>query len=325
MNLNKSYLSSIEAQREAVSADDLARIGSFMRKTPDADALYTFPVVLCDNEIDRDLERFETSALETIAALFVGKTGLFDHSMQSRDQTARIYKTACVCDPTRTTGTGEPYTYVRAMAYMPRIDKNRALIEEIDCGIKKEVSIGCAVAQTRCSVCGADLRKNPCVHRKGEVYDGQVCHHVLCAPTDAYEWSFVAVPAQRAAGVTKSFHPKEDPMQDILKTIRSADDTITLTSDQLRTLRRQIDTLESDAVLGKAYRDDLMRETVRLGLAAMPDLDGDSLGSICQKLSAEELRTLRKSLETLASRRLPMKPQLQVSSAASETDSAFKI
>ena len=322
--MNKSYLSAPEPAA-VVTTDDLARIGAYMRKTPDAEALYTFPVVLCDNEIDRDLERFDKSALETLASLFVGKTGLFDHSMQSRDQTARIYKASCVTDPARRTQAGEPYVFVRAMAYMPRIDKNSALIEEIDSGIKKEVSIGCAVSEIRCSVCGADVRKSPCQHRKGEVYDGNVCHHVLCTPTDAYEWSFVAVPAQRAAGVTKSFHPKEEPMQDILKTIRQSDEALTLTPDQLLTLRHRIDALESDAVLGKAYRDDLMRETVRLGLAAMPDLDGSSLDSICKKLSVEELRTLAKSFETLASRRLPMKPQLLSDAAPAEPDSAFKI
>ncbi len=323
--MNKSYLSVPSGAAEALTEDDLSRIGMYMRKTPDAAALYTFPVVLCDNEIDRDLERFDTSALDTIASLFVGKTGLFDHSMQSRDQTARIYKAECVVDPARRAQTGEPYAYVRAMAYMPRIDKNRALIEEIDSGIKKEVSIGCAVSEIRCSVCGADVRKSPCVHRKGEVYDGKVCHHVLRTPTDAYEWSFVAVPAQRAAGVTKSYHPKEEPMQDILKTIRQSDEAITLTSDQLCALRRSLDALESDALLGKAYRDDLMRETVRLGLAAMPDLDGESLGGICKKLTAKELRTLADSFETLANRRMPMKPQLQTAAAPSEPDSAFKI
>ena len=323
MNLNKSYRSA--GAPEALSDDDLARIGAYTRKTPAADDLYTFPVVLCDNDVDRDLERFDTAALETIASLFVGKTGLFDHSMRSCDQTARIYKAECVADPARLTESGETYVCVRAMAYMPRIEKNRALIDEIDSGIKKEVSIGCAVSQIRCSVCGADVRTSPCNHRKGEVYDGKRCHHVLCAPTDAYEWSFVAVPAQRAAGVTKSYHQKEEHMQDILKTIRQSGEALTLSSEQLRALHSQLDALESDAVLGKAYRDDLMQETLRLGLAAMPDLEGECLKSICKKLSAGELRELAKSFETLASRRLPMKPQLQLTKTPSEPDSAFKI
>lgn len=323
--MNKTYLSMPGPASDALTDDDLSRIGAYMRKTPEADALYTFPVVLCDNEIDRDLERFDTPALEALAALFVGKTGLFDHSMQSRDQTARIFKAECIVDPARKTQTGQAYACVRATAYMPRIEKNRALIEEIDSGIKKEVSIGCAVAQIRCSICGADVRSSPCVHRKGKSYDGQVCHHILCTPTDAYEWSFVAVPAQRAAGVTKSFIPKEAPMQDILKTIRQSDDALTLTSEQLTALRRQLDMLESDAQVGKAYRDDLVREAVRLGLGAMPDMDGECLKSVCRKLTAQELRALAGSFETLAERRLPMKPQLQVSATPSEEDSAFKI
>jgi hypothetical protein len=37
------------------------------------------------------------------------------------------------------------------------------------------------------------------------MYGGKICHTVLDGITDAYEWSFVAVPAQRNAGVTKKF------------------------------------------------------------------------------------------------------------------------
>ena len=41
-------------------------------------------------------------------------------------------------------------------------------------------------------------------HVKGEDVDGVPCVGNLDDPKDAYEWSFVAVPAQRGAGVTKS-------------------------------------------------------------------------------------------------------------------------
>ncbi|OLA42145.1 MAG: hypothetical protein BHW31_01510 [Firmicutes bacterium CAG:110_56_8] len=52
-----------------------------------------------------------------------------------------------------------------------------------------------------CSICGSDY--GSCGHRKGESYDGQVCCAILQEPMDAYEFSFVAVPAQREAGVLK--------------------------------------------------------------------------------------------------------------------------
>ena len=38
---------------------------------------------------------------------------------------------------------------------------------------------------------------------QGETYDGKLCCGVLSNPVDAYEFSFVAVPAQPGAGVTK--------------------------------------------------------------------------------------------------------------------------
>lgn len=74
---------------------------------------------------------------------------------------------------------------------------------EIDAGIKKEVSVGCSVEKALCSVCGTDQRKESCKHRAGQRYGETLCHTVLEAPTDAYEWSFVAVPAQVGAGVVK--------------------------------------------------------------------------------------------------------------------------
>lgn len=51
-----------------------------LAKTPLApEQVYTFAVRLCDNEVDRDLERFAAEALETLGELFVGKSGIFDH------------------------------------------------------------------------------------------------------------------------------------------------------------------------------------------------------------------------------------------------------
>ena len=89
-----------------------------------------------------------------------------------------------------------------AEAYVLRMERNADLIADIEGGIKKEVSVGCAMGQARCSICGEPY--GTCAHRKGAVYDGETCLAVLSEPLDAYEFSFVAVPAQRAAGVTKA-------------------------------------------------------------------------------------------------------------------------
>ena len=190
--------------------ETLAKINSFTRREFKEEELYVFPITLCDNAIDRDLERFSDAALEKMQQLFIGKTGIFDHDPTANNQEARGLDTEVVTDVSRTTKDGRPYKYLKGMAYMVRTDANKDLISEIDAGIKKEVSVSCSAAKKTCSICGADVRHGVCDHIKGKEYDGRICHHILDDITDAYEWSFVAVPAQINAGVTKKFEKKEE-------------------------------------------------------------------------------------------------------------------
>ena len=189
----------------------MEKINRYTRKPLTKERVYAFPVVLCDNEIDRDGERFDEAAIEKLAELFVGKTGIFDHDPRGRNQTARIFD-ACTDRPEgKLTSYGEPYVCLAAKAYMVRTQSNKALIDEIDAGIKKEVSISCAVAKKTCSICGRNIYKDPCSHIKGREYSGKKCFVSLEEPSDAYEWSFVAVPAQTGAGVKKTFGDKPQP------------------------------------------------------------------------------------------------------------------
>ena len=96
-------------------------------------------------------------------------------------------------------------------AYMLRNDQTAPLIAAIEGGILREVSVGCQVAKAICSICGADRRETYCGHRPGQEYEGKRCHIDLDDPTDAYELSFVAVPAQREAGVIKHYGGKGEP------------------------------------------------------------------------------------------------------------------
>ena len=157
----------------------LAQLNQFTRRTLTQEEVFLFDVRLCDNEIDRDGERFSLEALEQLKTLFVGKTGIFDHNPKGENQTARLYAAELVQDPERITAAGEVYTFLKGHAYMVRTDANRDLIREIDGGIKKEVSISCAAASQTCSVCGSDRRHSPCSHRIGQRYGDKLCHVVL--------------------------------------------------------------------------------------------------------------------------------------------------
>lgn len=181
-----------------VTAEELALINELARKELTAEEVYTFSVRLCDNEIDREWERFPRETLEELAGMFVGKSGIFDHNWSAAGQNARIYKAQVVEEEGKTTGAGDPGCYLKGWAYMLRTEGNRELIAQIEGGIKKEVSVGCAVKREVCSICGGEIWK--CRHVKGRTYNGKLCWGELTGAKDAYEWSFVAVPAQPKAG-----------------------------------------------------------------------------------------------------------------------------
>lgn len=183
----------------------LEKINKFTRRPLAEDEVYVFSVILCDNEIDRDCECFSDNALDVLRDSFIGKTGIFDHNPSTANQTARIFDTELVTDESRLTAYGKPYKYLKASAYTVRTEENKSFIAEIDGGIKKEVSISCSASKRICSVCGNDKAVNSCSHVKGKKYGGTLCHTILDGITDTYEWSFVAVPAQVNAGVTKHY------------------------------------------------------------------------------------------------------------------------
>lgn len=205
----------------APGPEDLALISAQARRELNADEVYTFALRLCDNDIDRDMERFSDEALDELAGLFLGAPGIFDHCWSAKGQTARLYKTEVVAEPEKVTVDGRPYRYLKGWAYMMHTEENAPLITEIDGGIKREVSVGCSVETVACSICGRPLEQ--CRHEKGRRYDGRLCHGVLDGAADAYEWSFVAVPAQKGAGVVKSKrYGGQEPPQDDGKALRTA-------------------------------------------------------------------------------------------------------
>ena len=96
---------------------------------------------------------------------------------------------------------------------MLNIESNKDLIAEIKGGIKKEVSTYTKPKKMVCSICGTDNMEKYCRHWPGGSYaveDGtptgtkKRCKMLLSGASEAYELSFVAVPAQPRAGTHKS-------------------------------------------------------------------------------------------------------------------------
>ncbi|MBR5272483.1 MAG: hypothetical protein IKU25_03700 [Clostridia bacterium] len=301
----------IDVCESGVSAHDMELINTLSRKKLSSDEVYTFNLILCDNEIDRDSEQFSPAALKTLAQMFVGKTGIFDHSMKSRDQTARIFKAHTETVEGKFNSIGEPYMKLVASAYMPRTEKNAQIIAEIDAGILKEVSVGCSVGEVTCSVCGTNVKQTACAHIKGVNYGTKPCYHILNQPRDAYEWSFVAVPAQRNAGVSKSFNAGgENKMNNIFDTLKSTDKNLVITKEQAEEIVEKFANMSRMAKFGEKYYEELSGRVKKLCTIALPDMDVESFESITKKMSIDELISLEKAFEKKASETLPPTIQL---------------
>ena len=305
--MNKDFKTSISPC--TVTEDEMKLINKLTVRELDKAEVFTFNVVLCDNEVDRDSERFDIAALEKLAELFVGVTGIFDHNPCGGNQTARIFDAVCERVSGKVTSFGEPYVCVKAKAYMPRTVKNNDLIAEIEAGIKKEVSVSCAVSTFTCSVCGEDMRGGKCKHLKGRSYGQEICSCILSDVTDAYEWSFVAIPAQINAGVTKGFGRFAE-CEDVIKAVREGS-CVKLTQEQSRELCTYIDSLEEQAQEGRLFRKSLTDEAVRFACIALPELDREAVSKMCSAAQIAELIKIKDAFRLKASGVIPISPQLK--------------
>lgn len=276
---------------------DLEKINKFTRREFDADSLYIFSIALCNNDIDRDYEKFSLEALNEMKEKFVGKTGIADHSMKSSDQKARIFDTWVEKVDGRKTADGEDFYQLKAKAYMVKSDENMALITDIEAGIKKEVSVSCSVGKSVCSICGIDKKNGHCTHISGREYKSKTAYSILSDVRDAYEFSFVAVPAQREAGVTKAFDIEKEKVNltEIIKTLKNCDSSVTLTKSQAENVICHIDKLSEEAELGRQYKKSLTDEVVGLCAKAMPDMDLQTFSGVAQVMTTKELLSFKKA------------------------------
>ena len=280
-------------QLEAINAQAKAQLS--------AEQVYVFSLRLCDDQVDRDHERFDAAALPALAKLFIGKTGILDHKWSADKQIARIFETQVVKE--------NGISYIKAWAYIRRGGSNDEIIADIEAGIKKEVSVGCAMGMAVCSVCGSEY--GTCGHMKGEIYDGQVCCAILKEPMDAYEFSFVAVPAQRDAGVLKALGNGNRCLKELAEEFGA--------QAEYRALYRQ-------AQLGIRYQKELEDSVVRLGLSLELGVPEPVLRRVAKTAAPEDLLELKEALEERLNEMLPPYTQLMGNTGKTEiVESGFLI
>ena len=273
-----------------ITADDMDLINKYTRREMKSDEIFVFTVILCDNEIDRDGESFTPESLKKLSELFLGKTGIFDHNPKIKNQTARIFKT-CVEATGETTSFGKPKLVLKAKAYMARSERFKDLILEIDAGIIKEVSVGCRVLKKICSICGAEY-DGCCGHEIGETYHNKICYAMLTEPIDAYEWSFVAVPAQVGAGIVKGFANNSQ--------------------------------LEKQAQIGRRHMQKLRAQVIKLSFLNEFMVNNDAFAKMVSKMNIDELELFKDEFSKKINSKT-LKPQLFNSNEIIKTNNQFVI
>lgn len=293
--------------------DDAAmeKISAYTKKKLSPEELFVFTVTLCDNDIDRDGERFTDECLASLVPLMKGRTGICDHEPKAENQRARLYDCYVLKSDNEKNALNQPLTRLIGHAYMLRTEKNRDVIAEIEGGIKKEVSISCSVKKQTCSVCHKDIRI--CGHIRNRQYGEGFCYAELSEPTDGYEWSFVAIPAQKNAGVTKSKSKDVKILTEeisIFKAIESGelhscDAPVTLTEKEAVSLSAKMRELTLLAESGRAYLTRLREDVASLGVKAGFALKSETYDKLCE----EELISLKKRFTRICEKEFPLKPQ----------------
>lgn len=212
MDKKNMVMKSFFVKTLVIEDEDLQKINKYTLEPLTSEDVFAFKAMIADNENDdRNYMPFNLKALQDMAKLYVGKTMLLDHEWSANKQIARIYDTELL-QSKKTTAFGEPHTELIVKIYMPVTESNKDIITEIKAGIKNEVSTYCLPEKVMCNICGVDNAKGYCRHWPGREYeytDGngkakrKKCIMLLDGVKEAYELSFVAVPAQPRAGTRK--------------------------------------------------------------------------------------------------------------------------
>lgn len=169
------------------------------------DDIFTFDVILCDNDVDRVYDKMTSEFLQEFKEKSGSLVGLKDHDWNTDTSTNRLYDVELIESEDEKTSLGENRQYLLGHAYTLKSNPD---VERINAGLLSGVSVSFNSSGDHCSICGGTTHKGEddvavCVngHHCGETYDGKLCYNVLCHCDDVFEWSLTPVPAQRNARV----------------------------------------------------------------------------------------------------------------------------
>ena len=163
---------------------ELEKINLYTRHRLSANNVWSFDILLCNNAVDRDGERF---TLETLTQMLNKVVGVSGHFSEAPYFSMRIYQAWIQHERGELVAENEPLASLWVKAYVERIPKNEELIAKLMDSV--EVSISCSVRTVECSICSKPF--NHCCHKKGKLYENVPCHHRLIGFDEFYEFLLI--------------------------------------------------------------------------------------------------------------------------------------
>ena len=124
----EQILKAARLEKAELSEEELDLINQQTLRPLGAEEVFSFRLAACDNQVDRDGERFTQGALAGMAERYVGKPVLTDHSWSAGRQLARVYAAAVE--------TAEGAHRLVLRCYMVRTAQTTPAITAIEGGIR---------------------------------------------------------------------------------------------------------------------------------------------------------------------------------------------
>lgn len=225
---------------EGVSDDDLAKINKFTVKPVESKDVVVYTALLIDDKITRNHTQYNKDFQSMLLSLpagegnFIGSPILFgenkDHQHTASSQVGRIFDAWQVVSKEKNYG-------VMAKIYLLK-ETNEDLINKINSGVLKEMSISTKVEMPLCSICRQNV--SVCDHTPGQ----NGCHIIMSGKGFVAEASFVAVPGSNSAKIlsedeTKNFLRLEN-LKDLVGPMITEEMTSVLPSGSLEGLNDKI-------------------------------------------------------------------------------------
>ena len=101
-------------------------------------------------------------------------------------------------------------------------------------------------------------------------------------------------------------------MEQIIQKMKETQEGLFLSEEEIRKMLRHLEQMEEYATCGKAYREEISRNVVKLCGLAQPQISSEVMKRVTEGMSLDDLKVFEKAFRAKAEEVIPLSPQLAV-------------